>query len=63
MSEQHSCIVRTYRITDPTILGSEYFVFNGKIEGEYKEYNDDKVVMSIHYCIDDKNEGTVKCQI
>ena len=53
-------IVRKYHDKKRTILHKEYFMVNGKIEGEYKTYYDNGKLDSVYNFVNGKMEGEYK---
>ncbi len=57
MSEQKNGVIRKYYNYKEIKLWREYFEFNGKIEGEYKEYYDNGQLSLIFNYKNQKTEG------
>ena len=55
--KKNNGIVRSYHLDKYELKNKEYFMFNGKIEGEYKKFWINGKIRSIYNCKDNKLNG------
>lgn len=60
MTKRRNCVIKIYVDIAKIDLYCEYYIFNGKMEGNYKEYYKNKQLFTICNYINGKKEGLCK---